>query len=289
MPERARRTDAQGRARKANTAGSSAGLIAGGVITERFGWRALFLLPILPVALLLVAAVFVLPESGGGKKAGDVLGSFDWGGVVLLVATVLPLLLGINNASWGGWASPAVYLPVVASLLVGVGFFKWEGRRTRKNQSCIVMPALFTAETSATLAANMLRMCTYLGLFQALPLMLRDFYGMPSSSSMLLTARPFYYGAAALACGKLIKKFDSAKNLLRAFIVVGTVGSIVDKALFVWLASEGRGGRDLPMLLLQSTLFFQGKCMLRGRWDVWTDAAASQDSSTVLQTAPSRR
>ena len=220
------------------------------------------------------------------------MGSFDWGGVVLLVATVLPLLLGVNNASWGGWASPAVYLPVVASLLVGVGFFKWEGRRTRKNQSCIVMPALFTAETSATLAANMLRMCTYLGLFQALPLMLRDFYGMPSSSSMLLTARPFYYGAAALACGKLIKKFDSAKNLLRAFIVVGTVGSIVDKALFVWLASEERGagaGRDLPMLLLQSTLFFQGKCMLRGRWDVWTDAAASQDSSTVLQTAPSRR
>ena len=133
-------------------------------------------------------------------------------------------------------------------------------------------------------------MVCLLGLFQALPLMLRDFYGMPSSSSMLLTARPFYYGAAALACGKLIKKFDSAKNLLRAFIVVGTVGSIVDKALFVWLASEERGrGRDLPMLLLQSTLFFQGKCMLRGRWDVWTDAAASQDSSTVLQTAPSRR
>lgn len=67
---------------------------------------------------------------------------------------------------------------------------------------------------------------------------------------------------AALACGKLIKKFDSAKNLLRAFIVVGTVGSIVDKALFVWLASAERG-RDLPMLLLQSTLFFQGKCTLQ--------------------------
>ena len=248
--------------KKANTAGSSAGLIAGGVITEKFGWRALFLLPILPVALLLVAAVFVLPESGGGKKAGDVLMAFDWMGSVLLVASVLPLLLGVNNASWGGWASPAVYLPVAASLLVGVGFFKWERRRSRLGKSCIIMPALFTAETSATLAANMLRMCTYLGLFQALPLMLRDFYGMPSSSSMLLTPRPFYYGLAALACGKLIKKFDSAKNLLRAFIVVGTVGFIVDKALFVWLASAERG-RDLPMLLLQSTLFFQGKCTLQ--------------------------
>jgi predicted MFS family arabinose efflux permease len=77
-------------------------LFLSGWVTDAYGWRWSFILPV-PIALLaLVLVYYVVPNVRGAVK-----GKLDYGGSVLLTAVSIPLLLAF---SWAGslykWGTP---------------------------------------------------------------------------------------------------------------------------------------------------------------------------------------
>ena len=73
-------------------AGATIGPIAGGFITEMWGWHAVFL-AYLPLGLIAIALVMRLPKSKpSGTRAG-----FDMPGMVLLTLFIVPLLMAVSQ------------------------------------------------------------------------------------------------------------------------------------------------------------------------------------------------
>src|SRR5260370_6216191 len=98
-------------------AGASTGVIAGGVLTQFLGWRAIFLvnLPIIAVLLLLIPRV--LPDDTSTARQ-----RIDVPGAVLVTASAAALIFGLSNGQQQGFGSPGTVLALVASVLLADGF-----------------------------------------------------------------------------------------------------------------------------------------------------------------------
>jgi EmrB/QacA subfamily drug resistance transporter len=98
-------------------AGVSTGVIAGGVLTQYLGWRAIFLvnLPIIAVLLLLIPRVLPNDTSAGRQR-------IDVPGAVLVTASAAALIYGLSNGQQQGFGSLGTVLALVAALLLAVVF-----------------------------------------------------------------------------------------------------------------------------------------------------------------------
>src|SRR5260221_5509224 len=98
-------------------AGASTGVIAGGVLTQYLGWRAIFLvnLPIIAVLLLLIPRV--LPDDTTTARQ-----RIDVPGAALGTASAAALIYGVSNGQQQGFASPGTVLALVAAVLLAVVF-----------------------------------------------------------------------------------------------------------------------------------------------------------------------
>ncbi|RSS80412.1 MFS transporter [Streptomyces sp. WAC06614] len=98
--------------------GFSAGALLGGALTELFSWRWSFLINV-PVALLvLIGTLVVIPEGRSGART-----RLDVPGAVTVTGGLLALVFGITTAGHQGWAEPAVYLWLGASVVLLVAFW----------------------------------------------------------------------------------------------------------------------------------------------------------------------
>jgi len=91
--------------------GSIVGPTVGGFITDHFGWRWVFYVN-LPLGLFSLAMLaLTLPRIGRVGRA-----HIDWVGVALLVAGVVPILLGLT---WAQVTYAWVSVPVIGSIALG--------------------------------------------------------------------------------------------------------------------------------------------------------------------------
>lgn len=107
-----------------NGLGLALGPVAGGLLVEAWGWRAIFL-----VNVPLIAASFALCMGRlSGAPAAAVRVRFDWPGAALLLA-VLPCALAalIHGGDWGG-ASPATLGLLAVAVLAGAALVVVERR-----------------------------------------------------------------------------------------------------------------------------------------------------------------
>ena len=103
-------------------AGATAGIIAGGLLTQFLGWRAVFLVNP-PLIAIMVALAGRLPARPAGGQRLDVPGA-------LLVTTALAgLIFGLSYGQQHGFASPATIAALAAAVLLGAGFV-WVERAT---------------------------------------------------------------------------------------------------------------------------------------------------------------
>ena len=104
--------------------GSIVGPTLGGIVTDHFGWRWIFYvnLPLGIFALAMLAST--LPRV---RRTGTV--NIDWLGIILLVAAVVPFLIGLT---WAGitypWSSVQVITTLGAGALLGIVFLIHENR-----------------------------------------------------------------------------------------------------------------------------------------------------------------
>ncbi|EJF58032.1 MFS general substrate transporter [Dichomitus squalens LYAD-421 SS1] len=116
----------QGVAAVFNSMGMGLGGPLGGFIADRLGWRWAFLLqmPLFAISFALTAWNLHYVTPGRSKSTKEVLKRIDYGGSATLLVTVLAFLvfLSMRFSEEHPWSSPAVYAPLITSIVFALLF-----------------------------------------------------------------------------------------------------------------------------------------------------------------------
>jgi len=149
-------TNAEGAARNrvlalwqaTTAAGATAGIVAGGLLTQYLGWRAVFLInpPVIAVMLALV------PRLPAGKRSGRG-GNIDVRGALLVTTGIAALIYGLSSGQQHGFTAPATITALALAVLLSVGFVIAE-----KRSAAPMLPLSILAEPArrAAIAAMVL-------------------------------------------------------------------------------------------------------------------------------------
>jgi len=197
---------------------SVVGPLAGGFITDHFGWHWVFFVnvPVGAVAVWFVAAR--MPRLGGhpGEKP-----RLDLAGAFWLVVAVVPLLLALsvghgegtpNAAAAPGWMSPG-RLALFALSLVGALLFV---RAERRAADPVVNLGLFRQRVvSLSIAATFVLGAGFLSAVVFLPLFMVNVVGV-SATRAGLTMTPLTLGmvAGSIVSGRVVTRLGRYKKLL---------------------------------------------------------------------------
>jgi EmrB/QacA subfamily drug resistance transporter len=104
--------------------GASSGALLGGLLTQAFGWPAIFAINVPLGAIVIAQALRVIPADvvRPGPR------HFDLSGAVLVTAGLTSLTYGIVRTNGLGWGSPGVLLPIAVAVVLLAGFLFREGR-----------------------------------------------------------------------------------------------------------------------------------------------------------------
>ena len=104
--------------------GASSGALLGGILTQAFGWQAIFAVNVPLGALVILMGLRVIPAS----RATHLPRHFDVSGAVLVTAGLSSLTLGIVRTDTLGWGSPGVIAPLTAGAILLAAFLFVEAR-----------------------------------------------------------------------------------------------------------------------------------------------------------------
>jgi EmrB/QacA subfamily drug resistance transporter len=104
--------------------GGTSGVLLGGVLTQAFGWPAIFLINAPVAAAVVIAGRALIPDDGEATLERN----FDLAGAVTVTAGLTALVYGVVRTDAIGWGSAGVLIPLVASALLLVVFVWIETR-----------------------------------------------------------------------------------------------------------------------------------------------------------------
>ena len=235
---------------------SALGPIVGGLIIQAFGeengWRLVFGVN-LPIGIVALIAAAILLPNGADVKVGDkVKSGIDVVGLLLLSAALIALLVPLIEGEDQGWPL-WTYLTLVAGALLVVAFAFWEISYSKRGNSPLVPPHLFShpAFTGGTILA-LVYFASFTSIFFVISLLWQSGLGHTPLESGLVSI-PF-------AIGSIIGSSQSNRltaRLGRNVLVIGvsllSVGLI---AVFVLLLTVA--GVDLTSWMLLVPLLIAG-------------------------------
>ncbi|GAA3594154.1 hypothetical protein GCM10022419_091570 [Nonomuraea rosea] len=200
---------------------SVGGPLAGGAITDAWGWRWIFYIN-LPLGLLSVACTAIalrLPRTGGAGKV-------DLPGAVLLAGATAGLLL---VAEWGGGAYPwtsGLILSLIGAVAVVSALFVWRERRAANP----LLPLRLFADPvlRVVLPATALLGALLGGSIVYLPTYLQAAYGM-SATQAGLALNP--YVLTFMAVSSLAGARIGASGRFKPYLLAGSVIAVAGFAL----------------------------------------------------------
>jgi EmrB/QacA subfamily drug resistance transporter len=214
----------------------------GGVLTDTIGWRWVFYIN-LPVGLVALAVMArFMPALRGAVRDT----AFDFLGVVLLTAAVVPFLVGVRNLPDGTITDPAVGGMMLLGIAIGAIFLLAETRA----EEPIVPVRLFRDPTFAVASAVVL--LAVAGLFVSIVFMPRYFqfvHGASATSSgwqIMTLLMGLIVGA--IGCGQVVAHTGRWKALLLGSMAIGMVGMLLLSGLHA----------DSPMPLVWVAMFLTG-------------------------------
>jgi MFS family permease len=205
---------------------TAVGPIAGGLLLRVADWRWIFYVNVPIGVVAFVLAWRLLPKGGTGRS-----GRIDLGGVLLLGAGALALLLPLVQAESGGLSRLWWLFPV--GVLVMVGFVAWERRVVHRGGEPVFDPRLVTKTPGYGLGAALgtVYFVGFSGIWLVFALFFQTGLGLtPLQSGLAVT--PFALGsaAAAVVAGRLVERFG---RLLTVIGLVGVVAGLTATALVV--------------------------------------------------------
>ncbi|GGS66771.1 MDR family MFS transporter [Nonomuraea spiralis] len=200
---------------------SVGGPLAGGAVTDAWGWRWIFYvnLPLGLLAMALTAYALRLPRQGGR-------GGVDLAGAALLAGTMVSLLL---VAEWGGrmyaWTSGVILALIGATVLLAALFVWWE----RRAANPLLPPRLFAGRAlRVALPATALLGALLGGSIVYLPTYLQAAYGMGATQAGL-ALNP--YVLTFMAVSSLAGARIGASGRFRPYLIAGAAVVVLGFAL----------------------------------------------------------
>ncbi len=179
---------------------NSFGPVAGGYLTQAFGWQSIFLVNI-PLGLLAMAFVFRIPPRQGDRRRT----TFDSPGLVLFIFFIGPVILALEQVQRMQMSTLPMALGLLAVGLVSFGLLIWQERLTT---SPLIPPALF--REPSIWRADAMAAChgaALVSLITFLPIYLRAVRGMsPSETGLMLLPLTAGIGIGSMATGQLVTR-----------------------------------------------------------------------------------
>ncbi|AZA08834.1 MFS transporter [Corynebacterium pseudopelargi] len=260
------------------------GPLAGGFITQHFGWKWIFLVNVPLCALVLLGAIFLVPNTAGDRDGKG----FDLPGLVLSVIGFATLVFGVIEGPKLGWlrplddvhlglftlSAPGISLALCSLLIAAVTLsaFVWvEKRRAAAQQPVLLDVSMFSIATFSwgNIAAMMVAVGEF-GLVFVLPLFLQSAMGLSVMDTGLVLA--------AMALGAFLSG-AMARHIAARIGASGTVLVGLGLEVFGTLQLAAEEGRNQPIWLICVALIIYG---------IGLGLASAQLTSVVLGDIPAK-
>ncbi|WP_246663052.1 MFS transporter [Pseudolabrys sp. FHR47] len=222
---------------------NSFGPIAGGILTEHFGWQSIFLVN-LPIGLFALYLVTRLPPPHGERLAWRA----DPGGVVLFAIFVATTLLALEQVQRADLANLPIGGALLAAGLVALTILIWH-----ENRAASPLIPLSLLRQSAIWHSDALAAChgaALVSLITFIPVYLEVVRGFsPSATGVVLVPLTIGIGIGSLVTGRLV----NASGRLTIYPVVGLSIATLDFVVLALLA-DNFGIAALAALLLVNGL-----------------------------------
>jgi MFS family permease len=216
--------------------GSALGLPLAGVLYESLGWASIFWVSAGAGTLLLLAVIFVVPESRVRTP-----GRFDYAGALVLSAALAALLLAISKGGSWGWGSEPVLLLFLAAAVLLAAWIPYELKvsqpmvdlRTSARRP-VLMTNLASLLIGFAMFANMLlttqqlQLPTATGYGFQLNVITAGLCMVPSGLAMVVFAP---------VSGNIIRRFGGRSALMAgaAIMIIGYVGRVFFYDSIAWV------------------------------------------------------
>jgi EmrB/QacA subfamily drug resistance transporter len=241
---------------------STFGPVAGGYLTQAFGWRSIFLVNV-PLGLAAIVMVLRLQTHAGNERRT----SFDAPGLVLFMLFVSPVILALQEAQRMDARTLPLILGLAAFGAVALLVLIWQERHAR---SPLIPPVLF--REPSVWRADGLAAChgaAMVSLITFMPIYLRAVRGTsPAETGLLMLPFMFGIGIGSLVTGQLVTRTGRTAMFPSYGYVVATVGLLF---LAFWIPHLAL--RQLPWVF-GGTAIFMGTVM--GVVQVTVQAVAGQ-------------
>jgi EmrB/QacA subfamily drug resistance transporter len=203
----------------AGASGLTIGALAGGVLTEAFGWRSVFFVNVPLAGIVAAAALVVIPRDPARTDRRR----FDLPGALTVTGGASLLVFALVQGPEVGWTDPAVIVAEVAAVLLLIAFAVVESR----SSDPLMPPRLFR---NRSLIAGMGMTFLYMASFGTLPYFLTVLLQTVHGFSALGTGLAFVVPAVSVAAGtqlgeRLATRFGTRTTLLGG-AVVGVAGMV---------------------------------------------------------------
>ena len=176
------------------------GPVAGGYLTQAFGWQSIFLINI-PLGLLAVLFVFRIPPREGDRRRT----TFDAPGLVLFIFFVGPVILALEQVQRVEMSALPFALGLLAFGLVSLALLSWQERITT---SPLIPPRLF--RQPSIWRADAMAAChgaALVSLITFLPIYLRAVRGAsPAETGLVLLPLTAGIGIGSMFTGQMVTR-----------------------------------------------------------------------------------
>jgi EmrB/QacA subfamily drug resistance transporter len=196
------------------------GPVAGGYLTQAFGWQSIFLINI-PLGLLAVLFVFRIPPRQGDRRRT----TFDSPGLVLFILFVGPVILALEQVQRMELSTLPMALGLLAFGLVSLGLLAWQERITT---SPLIPPRLF--RQASIWRADLMAAChgaALVSLITFLPIYLRAVRGAsPAETGLILLPLTAGIGIGSMFTGQMVSRTGRTALFPTYGLMAATVGLV---------------------------------------------------------------
>jgi len=196
------------------------GPVAGGYLTQAFGWQSIFLINI-PLGLLAVLFVFRIPPRQGDRRRT----TFDSPGLVLFILFVGPVILALEQVQRMDLGTLPMALGLLAFGLVSLGLLAWQERITT---SPLIPPRLF--RQASIWRADLMAAChgaALVSLITFLPIYLRAVRGAsPAETGLILLPLTAGIGIGSMFTGQMVSRTGRTALFPTYGLMAATVGLV---------------------------------------------------------------
>ncbi|MEV4636515.1 MFS transporter [Actinoplanes sp. NPDC049548] len=198
----------------------AAGPVAGGVLTEAVGWRAIFLVNVPLAVISLVITARLAPETPRKQRSG-----LDLTGQISAIAALGALVYALIEGPARGWSDPAVLVAFAVTVVAALVFV---GAELRAGDAAMLPPRMFgSGGFSAALVAGLLANFGLSGLLFVLSLFFQEARGY-SSFAAGLAFLPLTIPTAInpIFTGRLVGRIGPRRPATLGFVLMG-LGALV--------------------------------------------------------------